>query len=113
MLRRLPFLALPLLLGCSSVYDATGKTALGADGPHVYGGLRAIFSGDGFVGDYGKMGVFQSFQGTGFSGADGLAGALGAVLVAPVFADVAFSLVTDTLLLPFSLSRSERSRRWW
>ena len=110
---RLLFLAPLFLLGCSSVYDATGRTSLGADGPHVYGGLRAIASGEGFIGDYGKAGVFQAFQGTNVSGAEGIVGAVGLVLVAPVFVDAALSAVADTLLLPFSLGSSEKSRRWW
>lgn len=101
---------LPLLAGCSTVYDATGRTSLGPDGPHVYGGVRAFANGDGFIGDYGR--VFRGLEG--FSSVDaGPAAAVGAVLVAPVLIDFALSAVTDTLLLPFSLGRSERSSKWW
>jgi hypothetical protein len=94
-----------LAAGCSTMNDVSGRTPLGADGPHVYGGTRAIFCGDGFTGGYmkGISGVNLS----GLSGSDPRVGALiCGIILAPVATDVASSLVTDTILLPFTLSKA-------
>jgi uncharacterized protein YceK len=100
--------ALFLLTGCSTVYDAQGKTPLGTGGPHVYGGVRTIFRGGGFVEDYSKTaGPFIGVLAAG--GCDNRWGALVAGMgLAPILADLSLSFVTDTLILPCTCSRSRR-----
>ena len=106
-----------LLAGCSTFYDASGRTPLGPHGPHVYGGTRTIFLGSGFVGDY--WGGYGDRKGSSSScldwnpnldgkGALVLIAALVAVIVGPVVADLAFSFFADTLLLPGNLTRSRK-----
>lgn len=91
-LRFAPLLLLLLLLGCSTMDDASGKT-LGANGPHVYGGVRTIMSGRGFVKEYLSHDL---------PGGDPW---VALVFMSPVLADLGLSLVMDTLLLPWSLSK--------
>ena len=91
-MRRLLSLVGPLLLaGCSTIYDASGKTPLKGEGPHVYGGIRTILAGGGFVKDYSGIRVETSDPW------------VAAIVVAPFAVDVGLSILSDTLLLPFSL----------
>lgn len=86
---------LPLIAGCSTLVDATGP-----DGPHVYGGVRAIANGEGFAPGYARI-----ISGVNVSSPGDLWGGLfvGAVILSPIVIDWTLSAVTDTLLLPFTL----------
>ena len=101
MRRRFALLAVPALLlalpGCSTMYDLTGRTPLGSDPPHVYGGARTLWSGGGFLEDFRR------------GGADQLAGLppeIGGIVALPVVADMLCSLAFDTLLLPITIPHS-------
>ena len=106
-----------LIAGCSTVYDASGRTPLGPGGPHVYGGTRTIFRGGGFVGDYwGGCGDSKGSSSSYLNWSPNLDGkgalvliaAIVAVVVGPVVTDLAFSFFADTLLLPGTLTRSRK-----
>lgn len=91
-MRRLLFLALPFALaGCSTIYDASGKTPLKGEGPHVYGGIRTIAAGGGFVRDYSGIRIEPNDPW------------VAAMVMAPFVIDIGLSVITDTLLLPVSL----------
>src|SRR5436853_1706109 len=94
--------ALLLGSGCSTIYDASGRTPLGEDGPHIYGGTRTIFLGDGFSADYLKFAPILQTSGGEF--------AWGVLLLSPVAADIALSLAIDTIIFPYTLSREIHER---
>lgn len=88
-------LAALLLGGCSTLYDLTGRTPVKGRGPHVYGGIRTIAEGGGFIGDYRLEGAGNLVS--------NLPPEIGAIVVAPVVADLVLSVVFDTLLLPVTI----------
>lgn len=95
------------LPGCSTFYDLTGRTPLGSDPPHIYGGTRTIFSGGGFL---------EDFRRGGGDIVSGLPPEIGGIVALPVVADMVCSLVFDTLLLPITvpceLATPPRPARW-
>ena len=89
-----------LLAGCSAVEDLRGEGSLGRDGPHIYGGVRTFFNGQGVTGDF-----YRSFSlGNLSTSGDGW-GALGilALYLAPGVLDFSLSFVIDTILLPVAI----------
>ena len=90
-----------LLAGCSAVEDMGGSGSLGRDGPHIYGGIRTFFNGEGVTGDF-----YRSFSLSNLSNSGDGWGALGlmALYIAPGVLDFALSLVIDTILLPVAIN---------
>src|SRR3989442_592127 len=106
--RILSALSATLLLGsgCTTLYDASGHTPLGQDGPHIYGGMGTILIGDRIPADYFRGMPKIETSSSGWKSHLGLA----ALLISPVAADIALSLAVDTIIFPYTLSREIHER---